>query len=47
VGIDLVTYCEKEGIPFTTFGNFDDILAVMKDIVEGRITVQEAAKGRK
>ena len=44
---DLVTYCEKENIPFTEFETFDEILATMKEIVEGRMTVQEAAKGRK
>jgi 2-hydroxy-3-keto-5-methylthiopentenyl-1-phosphate phosphatase len=46
VGLDLVTYCEKEQVPFKTFQNFSDILATVKEIVAGRITVKQAATGR-
>ncbi|KAK4110806.1 hypothetical protein N656DRAFT_180412 [Canariomyces notabilis] len=45
-GRDLVTYCEKERVPFKTFQNFSDILATVKEIVAGRITVKQAATGR-
>ncbi|PSR90642.1 HAD-like domain-containing protein [Coniella lustricola] len=43
VGKDLVAYCEKEKVPFTTFKDFSDILAVVKDVVSGKVSVQEAA----
>jgi hypothetical protein len=43
---DLVTYCEKEGIPFTTFDDWSSILSTMKDIVAGKTTVKAAATGR-
>ncbi|KAF3767547.1 hypothetical protein M406DRAFT_321615, partial [Cryphonectria parasitica EP155] len=42
-GRDLVTYCEKEKVPFTTFEDFSDILSVVKDVVSGKISVKEAA----
>lgn len=44
---DLVTYCENEKVPFRTFHNFSDIHQTVKDIVEGKLTVKEAAVGRK
>lgn len=44
---DLVTYCEKEDVPFTTFNDFSDIHATVKEIVEGKLTVKQAATGRK
>ncbi|AEO66309.1 uncharacterized protein THITE_2114324 [Thermothielavioides terrestris NRRL 8126] len=46
-GRDLITYCEKENVPFTTFNDFSDIHAVVKDIVTGKLSVKEAATGRK
>ncbi|KAK3943347.1 HAD-like domain-containing protein [Diplogelasinospora grovesii] len=45
-GKDLVTYCETEGVPFTTFNDFSEILATVKDIVEGKTSVKAAAMGR-
>ncbi|KAI2771546.1 HAD-like domain-containing protein [Daldinia loculata] len=45
-GRDLVTYCENEKVPFVTFNDFSDIHKIVADVVEGKITVQEAAKGR-
>ncbi len=42
-----MAYCEKEQVPFTTFNDFSEIHATVKDVVEGRITVKEAATGRK
>ncbi|CAP65339.1 uncharacterized protein PODANS_6_8500 [Podospora anserina S mat+] len=46
-GRDLVSYCERENVPFTTFQDFTEILATVKDIVAGKTTVKEAATGRK
>ncbi|KAI1400804.1 HAD-like domain-containing protein [Hypoxylon fuscum] len=45
-GRDLVTYCENENVPFVTFNDFSDIHKVVADVVEGKISVKEAAKGR-
>ncbi|KAI1631580.1 HAD-like domain-containing protein [Biscogniauxia mediterranea] len=45
-GRDLVTYCEKEKVPFTVFNDFSDIQKVVADVVEGRISVKEAATGK-
>ncbi|KAK0636831.1 HAD-like domain-containing protein [Bombardia bombarda] len=46
-GRDLVTYCEQQNVPFTTFESFDDILATVKYIVAGKLSVKDAATGRK
>ncbi|KAI1426502.1 HAD-like domain-containing protein [Xylaria sp. FL1777] len=46
-GRDLVTYCEKENVPFTVFHDFSDIHKVVADVVEGKISVQQAAVGKK
>ncbi|KAK5633009.1 hypothetical protein RRF57_008723 [Xylaria bambusicola] len=46
-GRDLVTYCEKENIPFTVFNDFSDIHKVVADVVGGKISVQQAATGTK
>ncbi|KIX08453.1 uncharacterized protein Z518_03109 [Rhinocladiella mackenziei CBS 650.93] len=43
-GQDLVTWCEREGIPFTTFETWDSILQETKDIYEGRKTVRKLAE---
>ena len=43
-GKDLVTYCEKEGIPFTLFQNWHEILRETQDIFEGRKTVKKLAE---
>lgn len=43
-GQDLVTWCEKEGIPFTTFEDWKTILDETKDIYEGRKTVKKLAE---
>ncbi|KAK7748949.1 hypothetical protein SLS53_000974 [Cytospora paraplurivora] len=45
-GRDLVVYCEKEKVPFTTFKDFSDILSVVKDVVSGGKSVKDAATGR-
>ncbi|KAF2279024.1 2-hydroxy-3-keto-5-methylthiopentenyl-1-phosphate phosphatase-like protein [Westerdykella ornata] len=43
-GHDLITYCVKENVPFTVFEHWGDILDKCKEIVEGRITVKQAAQ---
>ena len=43
---DLVTFCEREKVPFRTFRNFYDILTTVKDIAAGKLSVKEAASGR-
>jgi len=46
-GHDLITYCEREGIPFTVFYTFEDIHSTIKDIVEGKKTAEQvAAEGK-
>lgn len=45
-GRDLITYCENEKVPFRTFENFYDILETVKAIVEGKLSVTDAATGR-
>ncbi|KAL2215974.1 putative phosphoserine phosphatase [Thermoascus aurantiacus ATCC 26904] len=42
-GKDLVTYCEREGIPFTVFEDWSSILATTKDIHSGKVTVKKVA----
>jgi hypothetical protein len=36
---DLVTYCEKEQVPFTPFRTFAEILQTVKSIVSGAVSV--------
>lgn len=43
-GRDLVTYCERAGISFTTFADWSTILAETKDIFEGRKSVRKVAE---
>jgi 2-hydroxy-3-keto-5-methylthiopentenyl-1-phosphate phosphatase len=40
---DLVKYCEREKVPYRVFNDFGDIHEVVKKVVNGEITVQEAA----
>lgn len=42
-GYDLVVYCQKQGIPFTTFKDWQSIMATTKAIFEGKTTVKEVA----
>jgi len=41
--IDLVAYCVRENVPFTLFENWSSILATVKDIVAGKITVEKVS----
>ncbi|KAF2482899.1 HAD-like domain-containing protein [Neohortaea acidophila] len=43
-GRDLVSYCVKENVPFTTFNDWSSILATVKEIVEGKTSIQDAAR---
>jgi 2,3-diketo-5-methylthio-1-phosphopentane phosphatase len=43
-GRDLVTYCEREGIPFTTFDDWSSILQETKQIYEGQKSVRNVAE---
>lgn len=45
-GRDLVLWCEREKVPFTTFNDFNDILTVVKDVVSGKTSIKDAATGR-
>ncbi|KAL8650711.1 MAG: hypothetical protein Q9210_003667 [Variospora velana] len=38
-----VTYCEREGIPFTVFENWQSILGTTKDIFEGKTNLKTVA----
>lgn len=42
-GQDLVTYCEREGIPFTTFKDWTDIERETKQIFSGEKSVKGLA----
>ncbi|GKZ32532.1 hypothetical protein AbraIFM66950_002013 [Aspergillus brasiliensis] len=43
-GKDLVTFCEREKIPFTLFESWESILATTKAILSGKISVKEVAQ---
>lgn len=40
---DLITYCEREGAPFTVFKTFEDIHRDIKDIMANKTTIDEVA----
>ena len=44
VFVDLVKYCARKNVPFTTFDDWTSILSKVKEIVAGETTVQDAAK---
>ena len=43
-GHDLIRYCVREDVPFNVFEDWSSILATTKDIVNGKISVQDAAR---
>ncbi|KKY15612.1 putative phosphoserine phosphatase [Phaeomoniella chlamydospora] len=46
-GHDLITYCEREGIPFTVFEDWESILQKTQDIYNGKTNVKKlAAEGK-
>lgn len=40
---DLVTYCQRKGMPYTTFENWSTILSTSKDILNGKVSAGEVA----
>ncbi|KKK19088.1 putative Phosphoserine phosphatase [Aspergillus rambellii] len=40
-GKDLVTYCERQGMPFTVFDDWSSILTTTKDILSGNLVVKK------
>ncbi|KAL9027662.1 MAG: hypothetical protein Q9196_003850 [Gyalolechia fulgens] len=42
-GHDLITYCEREGIPFTVFEDWRSILATTIEIFEGKTDLEQIA----
>lgn len=46
-GKDLITYCEREHIPYTTFGSFQEIHQKIKSIVEGDQTIKSIIQAQK
>ncbi|CUS14324.1 unnamed protein product [Tuber aestivum] len=43
IGHDLITYCDREGFPFTVFSSFTDIHRDIKDIMGDKTTIDEVA----
>ncbi|KAL8846736.1 MAG: hypothetical protein Q9221_008210 [Calogaya cf. arnoldii] len=43
-GHDLITYCEREGIPFTVFEDWQSILATTRDFLEGTKSIKSVAE---
>jgi hypothetical protein len=41
--IDLVSYCERENVPFTVFEDWSSILATVKGIVSGKKSVKQVS----
>lgn len=42
-GYDLVSYCLREGVPFTVFEDWKSIMATTQAIFNGETTVKEVA----
>ncbi|KAL4913390.1 HAD-like domain-containing protein [Aspergillus aurantiobrunneus] len=43
-GKDLITYCDREGMPYTVFESWSSILATTKDILSGKTVVKKEQK---
>ncbi|KAJ5172084.1 hypothetical protein N7492_004677 [Penicillium capsulatum] len=43
-GKDLVTFCERRGMPYTTFENWSTILSTTQDILSGKVSPSDVAK---
>ncbi|KAJ8099694.1 HAD-like domain-containing protein [Lipomyces tetrasporus] len=46
VGRDLITYCEREGIPYHVFHTYTDIHDKIKAIVSGAVTLESAIENK-
>jgi hypothetical protein len=45
---DLITYCQRENVPFKVFSDFQDIHREVQAVVEGKKTIQQlVAEGAK
>lgn len=44
---DLVTFCDRRGIPYTTFKDWSSIFATTKDILAGKVSPSEVASQSK
>lgn len=44
LNLDLVTFCQRRGMPYTTFQNWSTILATTKDILAGKVSPSDVAK---
>ncbi|KAJ5190530.1 Pdp3-interacting factor 1 [Penicillium cinerascens] len=42
-GKDLVTFCQRRGMPYTTFQNWSTILSTTQDILDGKVTPSQVA----
>ena len=40
---DLVTYCQRRGMPYTTFENWSTILESTKEMLSGKVTAGDVA----
>ena len=45
-GRDLVTYCEREGIPFTIFEDWSTIMQITQDIYHGKTSTEQVADSK-
>ena len=43
-GHDLINYCVREDVPFTVFEDWSSILAKVKELASGQLSVQDAAR---
>jgi len=44
--IDLVTFCERRGMPYTTFKDWSTILSTTQDILAGKVSPADVATGK-
>ena len=42
--VDLITYCERQKMPYTVFENWSSILETTKDILSGKKVVKKEQK---
>ena len=42
-GKDLITFCERDGFPFTTFEDWSSIMATTKELYDGKTTLKAVA----
>lgn len=42
--LDLVTFCQRQGMPYTVFENWEYILATTKRILGGEVSAKQVAQ---